>query len=162
MSIAEVNDEQFWAELPSALRTDMALEMARPLFQHSDIFKTLDPPAERLVAARLQPVVIPAGHNVAQEGDDADALYLMQEGAHPLPLLCIFLPTSMFCSLSLAKIIGKISGTLICIKEGCPPGKQVAHSEPGCPERCFSCAAGKLLIVTAPAIAGESALLIQI
>lgn len=82
VSAAEVNDELFWAELPSALRTDMALEMARPLFQHSEIFKALDISAERLVAARLQPMVIPAGHNVAQEGDDADALYLMQEGQH--------------------------------------------------------------------------------
>ncbi len=28
---AEANDEQFWAELPSALQTDMALKIARPL-----------------------------------------------------------------------------------------------------------------------------------
>lgn len=80
---AEVNDETFWAELPAALRTDMALELARPLFKHSDIFRALDASAERLVATRLQPCVVPAGHNVAQEGDDADALYLLQEGAAP-------------------------------------------------------------------------------
>ncbi|BDA43675.1 probable potassium voltage-gated channel subfamily H member 7 [Coccomyxa sp. Obi] len=76
----EVNDEDFWTELPAALRTDMALELARPLFAHSDIFKALDDSAERQVAARLQPSMVPAGHNVTQEGDDADALYLLQEG----------------------------------------------------------------------------------
>ncbi len=80
-SRAEVNDEDFWSELPAALRTDMALELARPLFAHSDIFRALDESAERQVAARLQPCLVPAGHNVAQEGDDADALYLLQEGA---------------------------------------------------------------------------------
>jgi hypothetical protein len=81
----EVNDEEFWSELPTALRTDMAMEMARPLFKHSDIFQALDASAERLIATRLQPQVVPAGHNVAQEGDDADALYLLQEGARQLP-----------------------------------------------------------------------------
>lgn len=46
---AEVNDEDFWSELPAALCTDMALELARPLFAHSDIFKALDDNAERQV-----------------------------------------------------------------------------------------------------------------
>jgi hypothetical protein len=46
---AEVNDEDFWTELPAALRTDMALELARPLFAHSDIFRALDKSAERQV-----------------------------------------------------------------------------------------------------------------
>lgn len=74
------NDEVFWRELPAALRTDMALELAGPIFRHSDIFKALDRSAERLVAARLTPLVVPAGHNVVQEGDDADCLFLLQQG----------------------------------------------------------------------------------
>ncbi len=80
---AEINDEMFFRELPAALRTDMALELARPIFSHSDVFECLDEEAERLLAARLTPMVVLAGHNVAQEGDEADALFLLQEGAHP-------------------------------------------------------------------------------
>ena len=71
----------FWTELPAALRTDMALELAGPIFRHSDIFKGMDRASERLVATRLTPLVVPAGHNIVQEGDDADALFLLQEGA---------------------------------------------------------------------------------
>ena len=78
---AEINDETFFRELPAALRTDMALELARPIFSHSDVFECLDEEAERLLAARLTPMVVLAGHNVAQEGDEADALFLLQEGA---------------------------------------------------------------------------------
>ena len=78
---ADANDDMFWKELPAALRTDMALELAAPLFRHSDIFKGMDPASERLVATRLTPLVVPAGHNVVQEGDEADALFLLQEGA---------------------------------------------------------------------------------
>ena len=77
----------FWTELPAALRTDMALELAGPIFRHSDIFKALDKSCERLVATRLTPLVIPAGHNIVQEGDDADALFLLQEGVSPFPSL---------------------------------------------------------------------------
>lgn len=76
----------FWKELPAALRTDMALELAGPIFAHSDIFRALDPSSERLVATRLSPLVVPAGHNVVQEGDDADSLFLLQEGESPLCL----------------------------------------------------------------------------
>ena len=32
------------------------------------------------MAARLTPLVVPAGHNVVQEGDDAESLFLLQEG----------------------------------------------------------------------------------
>ena len=32
------------------------------------------------VASRLSPSMVAAGHNVTQEGDEADALYLLQEG----------------------------------------------------------------------------------
>lgn len=78
---ADANDSMFWAELPAALRTDMALELAGPIFRHSDIFKGMAPASERLVATRLTPLVVPAGHNIVQEGDDADALFLLQEGA---------------------------------------------------------------------------------
>ena len=78
---AEINDETFFRELPAALRTDMALELARPIFKHSDVFECLDEEAERLLAARLTPMIVLAGHNVAQEGDEADALFLLQEGA---------------------------------------------------------------------------------
>ena len=83
----------FWTELPAALRTDMALELAGPIFRHSDIFKGMDHASERLVATRLTPLVVPAGHNVVQEGDEADALFLLQEGvrlpqeAEALPFL---------------------------------------------------------------------------
>jgi len=80
----DANDEVFWRELPAALRTDMALELAGPIFRHSDIFKALDRSAERLVAARLTPLVVPAGHNVVQEGDDADCLFLLQQGESSL------------------------------------------------------------------------------
>ena len=95
---ADANDEVFWRELPAALRTDMALELAGPIFRHSDIFKALDRSAERLVAARLTPLVVPAGHNVVQEGDDADCLFLLQQGAsslriHPSTYLhCLYVP----------------------------------------------------------------------
>ena len=87
---ADTNDEMFWRELPAALRTDMALELAGPIFRHSDIFKGLDHARERLVATRLTPLVMPAGHNVVQEGDDADALFLLQEGAGHSRMWCIF------------------------------------------------------------------------
>ena len=82
----------FWAELPAALRTDMALELAGPIFAHSDIFKALDAASARQVAQRLAPLVVPAGHNVVQEGDDADSLFLLQEGGRLAPLPDLIMP----------------------------------------------------------------------
>jgi len=78
---AELRDDSFFAELPAALRTDIAHELARPLLARSDVFNCLTSSAQRVLAARLVPQATPAGHNVAQEGDDADMIWLLQEGA---------------------------------------------------------------------------------
>lgn len=77
---AELGEDAFFAELPAALQTDIAHELARPLLQQSDVFSCLTPSAQRVLAARLRPLAVPAGHNVAQEGDTATVIWLLQEG----------------------------------------------------------------------------------
>ena len=82
---AELGEDAFFAELPAALQTDIAHELARPLLQQSDVFSCLTPNAQRVLAARLRPLAVPAGHNVAQEGDTATVIWLLQEGARCSP-----------------------------------------------------------------------------
>ena len=78
---AELRDDAFFAELPAALRTDIAHELAQPLLEQSEVFNCMTKSAQRVLAARLTPLAVPAGHNVAQEGDPATTLWLLQEGA---------------------------------------------------------------------------------
>jgi len=84
--LAELRDDAFFAELPAALRTDIAHELAQPLLEQSDVFNCMTKSAQRVLAARLTPLAVPAGHNVAQEGDPATTLWLLQEGASAVRL----------------------------------------------------------------------------
>lgn len=116
---AEVNDQDFWTELPAALRTDMALELARPLFAHSDIFKALDDTAERQVwhappqacqRSLSQTVHTTDGHShrliscrmaslTQQSGASCNGLVPLQSRLHKEKLVSSLLTTAMvFCA----------------------------------------------------------------
>ena len=59
--------------------------------------------AKTRLAARLTPQMVPPGHDLCQEGDDADCLWILQEGMLPLLLRCCgtveALPLHMHASL---------------------------------------------------------------
>lgn len=42
--------------------------------------------AKTRLAARLTPQMVPPGHDLCQEGDDADCLWILQEGDPPLAI----------------------------------------------------------------------------
>ncbi len=44
--------------------------------------------AKTRLAARLTPQMVPPGHDLCQEGDDADCMWILQEGNLPLLLRC--------------------------------------------------------------------------
>ncbi|PRW33121.1 voltage-gated potassium channel [Chlorella sorokiniana] len=72
----------FYAELPHTLRTDMASAIATPSLERIRCFQALklDSGARRAVAARLQPLQLPPGMTLCEEGDDAAACWVLQHG----------------------------------------------------------------------------------
>ena len=80
---ADLQDDTVFSELPSILKTAVAYELTEKLLQQSNIFGALKPEARRVVASRLTPVSLPAGHDLCVEGDEADCLWILQHGARP-------------------------------------------------------------------------------
>ena len=80
---ADLQDDVVFRELPSILRTSVAYELTDKLLQQSHIFGALKPQARRVVASRLTPISLPAGHDLCLEGDKADCLWILQHGGCP-------------------------------------------------------------------------------
>ncbi|KAK9816960.1 hypothetical protein WJX72_007507 [[Myrmecia] bisecta] len=76
----ELQDDSFFSELPTTLRGEMAFQLTRTVFERSEIFSVLNDEAKKVVAERLTPVSLAAGHDLCREGDDADELWILQEG----------------------------------------------------------------------------------
>ena len=73
------------------------------------MFSCLTPSAQRVLAARLRPLAVPAGHNVAQEGDTATVIWLLQEGA-----LCSLVIKIAACRTSVSACLLTFDIALLC------------------------------------------------
>ncbi|KAK9809148.1 hypothetical protein WJX72_010205 [[Myrmecia] bisecta] len=76
----ESNEGQFFSELPHTLRNEVVWHMCRKLFASLYLFRDLDAPTQLLLASKMQPVRVGAGHDVCNQGDVADRLWVLQEG----------------------------------------------------------------------------------
>eukprot|EP01023_Acetabularia_acetabulum_P016557 TRINITY_DN1816_c0_g1_i1.p1 TRINITY_DN1816_c0_g1~~TRINITY_DN1816_c0_g1_i1.p1 ORF type:complete len:729 (+),score=74.15 TRINITY_DN1816_c0_g1_i1:152-2188(+) len=74
-------EQEFLQEIPWELRTEAAYEITEQLMNNIAVFKYINNDFRRLLASRFQPVFIAAGEEIYREGDDADAIYLLNVGA---------------------------------------------------------------------------------
>eukprot|EP01025_Chloroclados_australasicus_P005746 TRINITY_DN11800_c0_g1_i1.p1 TRINITY_DN11800_c0_g1~~TRINITY_DN11800_c0_g1_i1.p1 ORF type:complete len:657 (-),score=55.60 TRINITY_DN11800_c0_g1_i1:655-2625(-) len=73
-------EDEFLSEIPQALRTEVAYASTQTLLRSIDLFNYIDEPSLKLISSRFQPLFVPEGDDVYREGDDADALYILDEG----------------------------------------------------------------------------------
>ncbi|DBA70723.1 TPA: hypothetical protein ACH3X2_012094 [Trebouxia sp. C0005] len=77
---ADWKEAEFFDELPAHLRGEVAVYLMEEVFEQSDFFSQLPEGAKTRLAARLTPQMVPPGHDLCQEGDDADCMWILQEG----------------------------------------------------------------------------------
>eukprot|EP00891_Asterochloris_glomerata_P008763 jgi/Astpho2/8763/Aster-05321 len=77
---AEAGEDGMFLELPALLQAEIAQELTKDALAKSDILNVLNERALKVFVGRLTPESIPAGHDICKEGDDADCLWLLQEG----------------------------------------------------------------------------------
>lgn len=77
---AGMDDATYFEDLPMDLRGEIVRGLAGETLRHSHMFRLLDDEMRAQLAGVARPVRLVAGHNLFQEGDDADAFYVLQEG----------------------------------------------------------------------------------
>ncbi|KAK9812616.1 hypothetical protein WJX72_000666 [[Myrmecia] bisecta] len=77
---ADWKDEQFFAELPAATRSRVAGHMLRQVLQTSDIFRCLSSEARERIAGKVHPRMVSPGHDLCEQGEEADCMWILQEG----------------------------------------------------------------------------------
>jgi hypothetical protein len=78
---AEIQEEQFFEELPTQLRVRIVQHMLHGSFASWDVFGVLPAPARRRLAACVSPVTLLPGHDLCGEGEPVDCLWILQEGS---------------------------------------------------------------------------------
>eukprot|EP01024_Parvocaulis_polyphysoides_P021109 TRINITY_DN1999_c1_g3_i1.p3 TRINITY_DN1999_c1_g3~~TRINITY_DN1999_c1_g3_i1.p3 ORF type:complete len:258 (+),score=34.20 TRINITY_DN1999_c1_g3_i1:1038-1811(+) len=73
-------EEEFLNEIPQDLRTAVAFQATESCMKNIDLFNHVDDSFLQLIASRFQPIFVPEGDDVYKEGDDADALFILDEG----------------------------------------------------------------------------------
>eukprot|EP01023_Acetabularia_acetabulum_P026495 TRINITY_DN2516_c0_g2_i5.p1 TRINITY_DN2516_c0_g2~~TRINITY_DN2516_c0_g2_i5.p1 ORF type:complete len:373 (+),score=62.11 TRINITY_DN2516_c0_g2_i5:634-1752(+) len=76
----DVHEETFLNEIPQDIRTAVAYQATERLMKGIDLFNYIDESFLRLMASRFQPMFIPEGDDIYREGDDAEALYIIDTG----------------------------------------------------------------------------------
>ncbi|GAB4823679.1 hypothetical protein N2152v2_010725 [Parachlorella kessleri] len=77
---AGMPEGEYFEELPVGLRGEIVLNLAGAALAQSYLFCNLGGEVRAQLAASATPVRLVAGHNLYEEGDDADAFYVLQEG----------------------------------------------------------------------------------
>lgn len=67
-------------ELPTALRDEVVAFLTKDVLEHSPIFGVLGKHERRYLARRMVPLTLPMGHDLFREGDNAECMYILQEG----------------------------------------------------------------------------------
>jgi hypothetical protein len=80
LPFAGSEETNIFEELPAVLQTKVAFTLTHSLLEHSEVFSCLTHTQQRHVAARLRPVTISAGHDLARQGDEVTCFWLLQEG----------------------------------------------------------------------------------
>eukprot|EP00878_Enallax_costatus_P020054 GHUV01021184.1.p1 GENE.GHUV01021184.1~~GHUV01021184.1.p1 ORF type:complete len:549 (+),score=143.41 GHUV01021184.1:1031-2677(+) len=84
------------SELPPYLRGRVASHITAGLLDGVDVTRGLEQTVKEQLASRLVPVEVAPGHELCREGDEADCLWLLQEGemvrmrahTHQVDLIC--------------------------------------------------------------------------
>eukprot|EP01025_Chloroclados_australasicus_P065642 TRINITY_DN8943_c0_g2_i1.p1 TRINITY_DN8943_c0_g2~~TRINITY_DN8943_c0_g2_i1.p1 ORF type:complete len:656 (-),score=57.22 TRINITY_DN8943_c0_g2_i1:361-2328(-) len=76
----EDQEEEFLNEIPQNLRTAVAFQLTEKSLQSITLFKYINDKFLQLIASRFQPLFIPQGNDIYREGDDATAVYILDEG----------------------------------------------------------------------------------
>lgn len=77
---SEDDDLAQLTELPTALRDEVVAFLTKDVLEHSPIFGVLGKHERRYLARRMVPLTLPMGHDLFREGDDAESMYILQEG----------------------------------------------------------------------------------
>ncbi|CAG9464778.1 unnamed protein product [Pedinophyceae sp. YPF-701] len=75
-----VREDTLLAQLPKALRSDIAEVVGRDLLPRADALSDLPARILRAVAGTLEPLVVMPGDDLCCEGDQCGSMYLLQEG----------------------------------------------------------------------------------
>ena len=72
-----------YLELPAQLKAEVAWFLLEDVIVKSEVLQQLRPAAKHQLAGRMVPRFIITGHDICRQGDLADKLWILQEGAFP-------------------------------------------------------------------------------
>lgn len=75
------HDALIFKEMPAALRAVVAFDLTNGLIKQVPVLCNLDEQHQRGLVSKLVPISIRPGVDICQEGDDADSVWILQEGA---------------------------------------------------------------------------------
>jgi len=67
-------------ELPLTLRTEVIYRVTKNLMGQLKVFEGIEPATMKKVAGRLIPVTMPPGRQLVRQGDEAEALFILEDG----------------------------------------------------------------------------------
>ena len=80
---AMVTAADVYQELPAPLKAEVAWFLLQDVIIKSEVLQQLSPAAKHQLAGRMVPRFIITGHDICRQGDLADKLWILQEGAFP-------------------------------------------------------------------------------
>lgn len=83
---------EVYHQLPAQLKAEVAWFLLRDVIVESELLQELSPAAKHQLAGRMVPRLIIMGHDLCRQGDLADRLWILQEGALLLPFSSTLLP----------------------------------------------------------------------
>lgn len=76
----EWREADLYGELPAPLRADVTRALALDVFRASDLLASAPEPLLHDLAAAMEPVTVFPGHDLCEQGEEADGLWVMHEG----------------------------------------------------------------------------------
>ena len=68
------------------LRAEVAAYLLRDIMSASAVLQQLDKLSRQLLAAQMTPRMVAPGHDLCLQGDPADRMWLLQDGAQSMPI----------------------------------------------------------------------------
>lgn len=76
----EWREADLYGELPAPLRAEVTRALALDVFRASDLLAAAPEPLLHDMAAAMEPVTVFPGHDLCEQGEEADGLWVMHEG----------------------------------------------------------------------------------
>ena len=76
----EWREADLYGELPAPLRAEVTRALALDVFRASDLLAAAPEPLLHDLAAAMEPVTVFPGHDLCEQGEEADGLWVMHEG----------------------------------------------------------------------------------